>query len=235
MALARAEDPKLPDWLRGLDYRDPEESEPDPVEQSAMHDILDHIRQHYDVRCWAYAAWAFATGMRPEEIVIQTWKDLRLDPKLGHHKTRVWRAKSFRGQIKGTKTGGTRFVDLSQLALDALDAMRPFTEKAEMEIFQNPWSGKGWHDGRSFRENVWNPALKALGIPGRRAYCTRHTFATLLLQAGARIAYVSAQMGHTTPSEVEKTYHRWLPDADGGYARRIMAEAFSKNPHQIPR
>lgn len=48
------------------------------------------------------------------------------------------KAKSFRGRLKDTKTGDARWVDLSPLALQALDAMVPSTKKAGADIFQTP-------------------------------------------------------------------------------------------------
>lgn len=228
LALARSEHPSLPNWLETIGARDREESEPYPVTQAEMFKILDYMKEHFSIKVWAYAVWMFATGMRPEEGIIQCWSDLRLDKKNGHHRTYVNKAKSFRGEVKTTKTRKSRYVDLSPLALLALEEMSRFTQATGKEIFLNPVTNEPWHDSRAFHENYWSVALKALRIKHRRSYATRHTFVTLLLQSGARVAYVSAQMGHTTPSQVEETYHRWLPDADGGYARGILAEAFSR-------
>jgi integrase len=226
--LARSEHKSLPDWLAKVPGRRRRRAEPYPVTQAEMLRILGYMKKNFSIKVWAYAAWMFATGMRPEEGVIQCWSDLRLDKKNGFHRTYVSRAKSFRGQISTTKTKSSRYVDLSPLALQALDEMSRFTEAWGKEIFLNPVTNKPWHDSRAFHENYWSVALKALHIKHRRSYATRHTFATLLLQAGARVAYVSAQMGHTTPTQVESTYHRWLPDADGGHARGILASAFGR-------
>ena len=41
----------------------------------------------------------------------------------------------------------------------------------------------------------------------------RHTFASLLLQEGAPITYVSQQLGHRDPSITLRVYAHWLPDA----------------------
>ena len=40
----------------------------------------------------------------------------------------------------------------------------------------------------------------------------RHTFASLLLQEGAPITYVSQQLGHRDPSITLRVYAHWLPD-----------------------
>ena len=41
----------------------------------------------------------------------------------------------------------------------------------------------------------------------------RHTFASLLLQDGVPITYVSRQLGHKDPSITLRVYSHWLPDA----------------------
>ena len=41
----------------------------------------------------------------------------------------------------------------------------------------------------------------------------RHTFASLLLERGAPITYVSRQLGHRDASITLRVYAHWLPDA----------------------
>ena len=46
----------------------------------------------------------------------------------------------------------------------------------------------------------------------RRIHDLRHTFASLLLQAGAPITYVSKQLGHADASVTLRVYAHYLPD-----------------------
>lgn len=48
----------------------------------------------------------------------------------------------------------------------------------------------------------------------RDARQTRHTYATLMLQAGAKPAFVSRQMGHANSQMFFKTYSKWLDSED---------------------
>ncbi|MBK9440812.1 MAG: DUF3596 domain-containing protein [Comamonadaceae bacterium] len=221
LKMALLDDKTLPNWLEGVDFRKRTDAKPDPLSTSEMHSVLDWVRENKDLRAWSYFAFAFATGLRPEEIIALRWSDV----DRSRMKIHVTRAKTFKGEIKDTKTGDQRWVDLGPLAVQALDSVHPWTQ-AKDEIFENPYTDRSWYSSKAPHIRIWLPAIKASGISRRRAYCTRHTFATLLLQAGARVAYVSNQMGHTTPSQVEKTYSKWLPDADGGHARKMLAEAF---------
>ena len=52
---------------------------------------------------------------------------------------------------------------------------------------------------------------KRAKLPGFRLYDLRHTFACLLLAAGAPITYVSSQLGHANPTTTLRHYARWIP------------------------
>lgn len=224
MRAAMADNPGLPDLLADVPYMDKEEGDPDPLDPSETVKVLNHIRKHYGERPWAWAAFAFATGLRPSEQAVLLHSDIAL----GSHgyRAHVTRAQDMDGSVKPTKTKGKRTVDLAPMALEAVEVSKSWTNPGG-EIFQNPATGLVWKGNRYQHENIWTPTLKAMDIEPRRAYCTRHTFATTLLAHGARVAYVSSQMGHTSPSMVEKTYAKWLPDGDGGHSRAILAGAFA--------
>ena len=54
-------------------------------------------------------------------------------------------------------------------------------------------------------------ALEKAGLGSFRLYDLRHTFASLLLAAGAPITYVAAQLGHSKPTTTLQFYAHWLP------------------------
>ena len=167
-----------------------------------------------DPRCWAWAAFALSTGLRPSEQCVLTYDDII------NGKAVVNKAQDLDGSEKDPKNKGSkRKVDLAPLAHEAVEVMRKYTTST---IFQNPWTKRPWSGSRSQHENIWSPTYKALGISARRGYCSRHTYATQMLAAGARVAQVSAQMGHTTPSQVERKYAKWLPADDGGAVARAF-------------
>jgi len=57
-------------------------------------------------------------------------------------------------------------------------------------------------------------ALKRAELPAFRLYDCRHTYASLLLNAGAPITYVSAQLGHAKPTTTLQWYAHFLPTGD---------------------
>jgi integrase len=57
------------------------------------------------------------------------------------------------------------------------------------------------------------PALRAAGVPHRRLYDCRHTFATWAIESGIELWYLARVMG-TSTAQIEDTYARWLKRTD---------------------
>lgn len=175
--------------------------------------ILASMRERYVPRIAYYFEFAFRTGMRPEELIALQWGDIDWN----HGTIRVERARTA-GEEKDLKTYHARDVDLVTPALEALRAMKPWTylNGLEAPIFQNPVTDRPWHDDRSQRDHYWTPTLRRLGIRRRRAYQTRHTYATTALQAGVNPSYVARQMGHANAKMLFTVYSKWIDGADRG-------------------
>src|SRR5947207_739188 len=60
---------------------------------------------------------------------------------------------------------------------------------------------------------AFNEILDAAELHHRGPHQMRHTFASLLLQDGAPITYVSRQLGHKDASITLRVYAHWLPDS----------------------
>ena len=54
------------------------------------------------------------------------------------------------------------------------------------------------------------PTLQRAGLRPRDLYQCRHTFASLMLQAGEDPAWVAQMMGHTTTKMLYERYHRFI-------------------------
>ncbi len=63
--------------------------------------------------------------------------------------------------------------------------------------------------------------LQEAGLKRRRYHDLRHTFASLLLTAGAPIAYVSEQMGHSSIELTVKRYGHLQPGANRKYVNNL--------------
>ena len=176
---------------------------PDPLSQDETNKIIAYIRTK-DHQAANYYQCSLYSGMRPEEIIAIRWSDY--DAAKGT--LRIQRAHSY-GEDKTVKNENIRDIDLTPQAIESINNQKPFTFLADAHIFHNPVTGKAWGDQDKQRINFWNPTLRKLGIRHRRAYETRHTYATMLLMAGCNPAYAASQMGHSLQMFFS-IYARWI-------------------------
>lgn len=197
---------------------------PDPFTPDERALILSDMAARYDPRIGAYFTFMFFTGMRPEEAIALQWRDIDWNDAIA----RVQRVRTFRGSERdGSKTHTERDVELVSPAVAALEVMKAYTfmKGPDACVFENPVTGNPWHDERSQRDHYWTPTLKRLGIRHRRAYNTRHTYATTALMRGVNPAYIARQLGHANTKMLFDTYSRWIDKADKGAERRAMEAA----------
>ena len=217
--------------LNGIENMPVVKKLPDPMSMDERDSILADMLNRYDARVHAYFLWMFYTGMRPEEAIALRWSDIDWTREV----VRVQRVRTFKGSERdGSKTHTERDVDLVPDAVEALKTMKAHTfmlrgkdEDQSADIFQNPVTGRAWHDERSQRDNYWRPTLKRLGIRWRKPYNTRHTYATVALMAAVPPAYIAAQLGHSVKMLLDK-YARWMPANDHGTARQMLAAAMRR-------
>jgi integrase len=150
------------------------------------------------------AIFCVGTGVRPEEAFGAEWSDV--DLAAGVFTVRRAFAK---GRLKPyPKTvRSRRRVPLRAKVVDALGRL------AHREGILFPSNVGGRIDIDNFRARDWVPALKAAGIPHRRIYDMRHTFATWSLAAGMSIFTLSRRMG-TSVQMIDATYGHLAQDAE---------------------
>lgn len=168
------------------------------------------------------ALWALAlsTGMRRGELLGLRWVDVDLDARRLHVRQQIT---TVRGKPTfGTpKTGKTRSFTLDRETVAELRSHR------QRQLQERLAWGPAWRDtGLVFtREDgtLINPQsvtdvfarhIKAAGLPRIRLHDTRHTFATLALQAGVNVKVVSERLGHASVQITWDTYSHVLPDQD---------------------
>jgi integrase len=198
--------------IKGLPRRTPEV---EPFSRAEMQNILDscegQIRNLFTVGFW--------TGLRTSELIALRCSDIDMaGAHLYVRRTRNWAVEKSR-----TKTeAGTRSVKLLPPSLDALKSQKSLLATTEEHVFLNPRTNKPWrHDG-PLRKTAWIPCLRNAGIPYRKPYAMRHTYASMMLTAGEHPMWVAQQMGHKDWGMIRKVYGRWIPDLDGIAGRKIM-------------
>jgi hypothetical protein len=60
------------------------------------------------------------------------------------------------------------------------------------------------------RKVIWEPCLKKAGIKYRPLMQTRHTFATMMIDAGEEIGWVQRMLGHSSLQMIYTKYYSWI-------------------------
>lgn len=159
-----------------------------------------------DPRFRAIPILAVGCGLRPEELFALHRADVDRENRL----LRVERRYTG-GMLKpgGKTSGSVRQIPLRQRVLDAIEALPP---RIDTPILVPAVRG-GYIDIERFRHRHWTPALRAAGIPHRRIYDCRHTFATWAIEDGVPLWQLATIMG-TSVVQIEDTYARWLKRTD---------------------
>jgi integrase len=171
--------------------------------------------------------FAAATGMRPEEWCALERQDVDRHARVA----RVVRT-HVEGRTKqyGKTSASVREVPLSARALAALQDVP--TRLDTRLVFYGP---RGRHVNlRNFRRREWHPALDAAGVPKRRIYDMRSTFASQALAAGVSVFELARIMG-TSVRMIERHYGALLQGSGDAirdkldvYVRKLEAEVKQK-------
>lgn len=207
------EDEKLPAnpalrMGRYLRRGDEAEAAIQPLTATEVAHLVSVAERHF-LRWHAWALCALRTGLRLGELLALQWGDI--DRSAGFM---VVQRNIVRGVVTSPKSHQRRRVEISPQLAKALLAWR--------RVQRMRWLKKGkpmppWIfpslEGTALEErnvrHVFTRILAKAELRQIRIHDLRHTYATLLLQAGAPITYVSQQMGHRTL----RVYAHWLPDA----------------------
>jgi len=150
------------------------------------------------------AIFSVGTGVRPEEAFGADWTDV--DLQAGIFTVRRAFAKGRLKPYPKTERSRRR-VPLRTKVVDALG------ELPDREGVLFSAAGGGLVDINNFRSREWVPALAAAGLPHRRIYDMRHTFATWSLAAGMSIFTLARRMG-TSLQMIDRTYGHLAQDAE---------------------
>lgn len=147
------------------------------------------IKVAADDRLGALAAFVLATGARQGEALGMRWSDIDLDAGIA--------------TVHGTKTKAS----VREVALPAfvVTALRDHRKRQNIERMAAPmWAdpdlvfattiGTRLQGGNALR--WWQKQTVAAGIGKRRFHASRHSAATLMLNAGVPLEVVSATLGH---------------------------------------
>lgn len=186
------------------------------------------------------------TGMRGGEARTLKREDIEfedMDQAIPQTIRRLWiRRTENKGVIDRPKTGDPRAVDVSNALASILERWLPkIPTDPNTWLFEADRSIHRWGQryerlgngsdgiplGHSTLLQAWYSVLADPQCQIRRKlkpHSLRHTYATLLLNKNEDLAYVSAQLGHTTIKETQETYAKWIHPQTNGARDRLAEE-----------
>ena len=153
-----------------------------------------------------------ATGCRVNEALTAQWP-------LVDRQNRIWRVSA-----ENSKSGKSRVVPLSDAALDVLDQIG--TEGRHDFVFTNPDTEKPYTHIR----HTWDRIREKAGMPWLRLHDLRHSYASMLVNAGRSLYEVQQVLGHADSRVTQRYAHlssKTLQDAANSASLKIM-EAIQK-------
>ena len=152
-----------------------------------------------------FFALAFFTGMRSGEMIGLRWSDIDF----------------FKLEIKPQRSrkmgnDGKLKTESSYRVIEILDSLLPYlknqyliTGSKNSYVFLNE-NNEPIYDIKRIRNNQWKKTLKKCNLDYRPIYHTRHTFATIMLENGEDILWVSNMLGHTDSTMTLSKYARYI-------------------------
>jgi integrase len=167
---------------------------------------VEQLAAEMSPRYVALPLFAAGTGLRPEEWIALERRDIDVEQRIVHV-----RRVATDGKLKTyAKTNRSRRrVPLRHRVLTALE-QHPARIDSRL-LFPAPQGG--FIDIDNFRRREWQPSWRAAGLPPRRIYDLRHTYATFSLGAGVSLFTLARRMG-TSVQMIDRTYGHLAPDAE---------------------
>jgi integrase len=172
--------------------------------EAAARDWPDH---HMFLLCLA------RSGIRLGEALALRWEDIDWRSRVI-----LIRRTTRRGSTSVTKNGKARRVDMSQQLGAALEGWQTLQE-AEAAVAgceASAWIFSALRAARHAESNirrVWRRLLSSVQLRYRKLHTLRHTFASLLIQAGEPVTYVQVQLGHHSAAFTLTVYGHFVPRA----------------------
>jgi len=152
----------------------------------------------------AFVALGFFTGMRSGELIGLKWEDVDFSKREIHIKRAIKM-----GAVTTPKTSNSvRTIDILDNLLPYLQEQYKRTSKQKSYVFLNQ-NDEHYYDIKRIRDTKWKNLLKECGIEYRTIYQMRHTFATIMIENGEDILWVSNMLGHADASMTLQMYAKY--------------------------
>lgn len=189
--------------------------EVDPLNRKELGLLLETFMEHFPAH-YPLTLTLARTGMRIGEAMALQWGDIDFHGRF----INIQRGFS-RGKIETPKSGKARKVDMS---LQLTETLLDLRHHRKIEAVKKGWgkvpdwvflSQEGTPlDSSHWRSRVFNKALEKASLRKVRIHDLRHSYASLLIQAGESLAYVRDQLGHHSIKVTVDVYGHLAPEGN---------------------
>ena len=202
----------------------------DPLNREELALFLETINKHYPLY-YPFALTLARTGMRLGEAIGLQWGDIDFNSRFIH----VQRSLS-KGKISTPKNGKGRHVDMSLQLTETLWRLKHERER-EMKSKMPEWvfldENSVSPNETHWRRDIFNKTLEKAELRHVRVHDLRHTYASLLLQAGESMAYIRDQLGHHSIKVTVDIYGHLVPGGNKEAVDRLDDNT-ENAPHPHP-
>jgi integrase len=182
---------------------------------------------------------ALRAGLRLGELLALQWDDIHFGASQDDEDRYIMVRRNFvRGHPTTPKNRKARRVDLSrelrrvlielQSQRDLIASKCKATDghgQPNISKLVFPSGTGGPLHGSNLNRRDFLPCLKTAGLRRVNFHALRHTFASLLIQNGASLAYVKEQMGHSSIQVTVDTYGHLIPGGNIGWVDALDGKA----------
>jgi len=152
---------------------------------------------------------------------VLKWQNV--DFKLGVIKVRETRVRGEEGSPKTKRS--IRDIIMLPPVVEAMRGQRKATMGKSEYVFLNQYGRPLLPDSMS--QHIWKITLKKAKLADRRMYETRHTFATLMLDAGELPGWVQRMMGHETLQMIHEKYYSYIKNYQRDDGKAFMENVYN--------
>lgn len=196
-------------------------SKKEPYSVDEMIKILTHAQGWLRV----FLHIAFTTGLRTGELMALRWSDIDYDKRIININRSITK-----GEIKNSSAlkNHNRVVVLADYLVGIL---KNYDSRSEW-LFPSR-TGEPYSESKAIAKHYFKPLLERIGVEYRTLYATRHTFISLLRNAGVSREFVAELAGHSEAVSDKHYYKAILTEQKAQAINNVFFELNFKDLAQF--
>jgi integrase len=171
---------------------------------------------------------AVMTGVRQGELLGLKWSDIDFQKKQAHIRRTFNHGRFFEPKTKGS----IRDIDLSPIVIRELAKWKLINSDNELDLVFPSENGTPI-DCVNMVKQQFCPVLKAACCPKIRFHDLRHTYASLMIELGVNIKYISNQLGHANPTTTLNIYAHLIKQDNQEAVCKLENTIFRTSGHNL--